>query len=140
MPSIFSLIRLVPTVTVLAWCLMASMGRAMMLMDSPRHLNRVSSMLRAVPFRSKSISKSVTGRRPGKVFEEQGQVRGGVEPHGEGDAVFVSFLAEGRVELGHALPEALLQNHLVDIQAPFAASSMASGFLPEIHKGIGTPR
>ncbi len=70
MPSSFSLIRLVPTVTVFAWCRMASTGRDIELIDSPRHSNSLFSMFRAVPFFPKSISKSEIGSRPDKYLSK----------------------------------------------------------------------
>ena len=50
MPSRRSLIRLVPTVTVFAWCLMASTGRARKLIACPRQVNIALIILAAVPF------------------------------------------------------------------------------------------
>ncbi len=68
-PSKVSLILLVPTVTVLAWCFIASTGLAIALIASPMLSKKVLSILEGVPFLEKSISKSDTGSLPERYFK-----------------------------------------------------------------------
>jgi hypothetical protein len=68
MPSTRSLMRLVPTVTVLAWCLMASTGRDMAIDDSPSNFEKVLSMFSGRALEAE-IHFEIGHRQPaGKVF------------------------------------------------------------------------
>ena len=90
MPSMVSLMRLVPTVTVLAWCLMASTGRAMVLMALPRQAIISLIMLRAVPFLPKSNSNSASGSFPARYLQSRIRSEVVVRPRTEGN-LFSSF-------------------------------------------------
>ncbi len=88
MPSMRSLMRLVPTVTVFAWCLMASTGRARKLIACPRQVNIALSILAAVPFWLKSSSKSETGKRPDRYLSSKVKSEMISDPMASGNCFF----------------------------------------------------